>query len=327
MKKNFFVISKTPLRISLFGGGTDFPYFFKKKLSNVINFTIDKFCYVTIKDHHIQPFSERFRLNYSEVENIESIYKIKNKIIKNTLLKKKMNYPLYISVISDIPAGTGMGSSSSFCVGLLNCLNDIKEKPNKKFYNALEATNIEINMCKEPIGFQDQFAASYGGFNHFIFNKKNFKVNNLVKYNKYLQLIIDRSVLLWTGVSRSASKILKDQKKNLNNNYSNLEKMNNLSLEFLNILENFSYKNFISLMNKNTELKYSLSNMIFNKEYEKLIKNDKKIIASKILGAGGGGFILCFFKDKKNKNLFLKENRNALKYDFYKQGSKIIKNI
>ena len=327
MKKKFFVISKTPLRISLFGGGTDFPYFFKKQLSNIINFTIDKFCYVTIKDHHIRPFAEKFRLNYSEVENIDSIYKIKNEIIRNTLLKKKMNFPLYISVISDLPAGTGMGSSSSFCVGLLNCINDIKNKPNKKFYNAIEATDIEINMCKQPIGYQDQFAASYGGFNHFKFSKKNLEVNKLSKYNKYLQFIIDRSALLWTGVSRPASTILKDQKKNLNRNYSNLKKMNDLSLEFLNILENFSYKSFINLMNKNTELKYSLSNKIFNKQYEKLIKKNKKIIASKILGAGGGGFILCFFEDKKNKNLFLKENKNALEYDLYKDGSKIIKNI
>ena len=323
MKKDFLV-SKTPLRISLFGGGTDFPYYFNKYESNVVNFTINKFSYVTLKYHNNLLFNEKFRLNYSESENVKSIDQIKNKIIKNSLIKKKIDIPIYISTINDIPSGTGLGSSGSFCVGLLNCINNLNKNLEKKMSLASEATDIELKLGKENVGYQDQFAAAYGGFNHFIFNKKKTRVKNLIKYKKHLKLIIDRSALVWTGKSRKSSLILNDLKKKLDTNLYTLKKMNNICLNFLDLLDNFSYNIFIDLIKENSELKNSLSEKINNKKFEKMIKNNRKVIASKILGAGGDGFILCFFKDKKDKNIFLKENKNSLDYIFCDHGSIII---
>lgn len=319
-------ISKTPLRIGLFGGGTDFQYFFKNNNSNVINFTINKFCYVSIKRHDDICFEEKFRLNYSLIETVKKIEHIKNKIVKNTLKYKKVKSPLYISTISDVPAGTGLGSSGAFSVGLLNALNQLNCEKNNKYKNAVEASHIEINLCKLNSGYQDQFAASFGGFNHFNFNKSNVKINNLKKYKYIIKYICERSLLLWTGINRNSNQILFKQKKNLNKNLDSLKKLNEISENFLANIKNFSYSNFLNLLNKSSKIKYDLEKNIMNNEIKKIIpRNNKDILASKLLGAGGGGFILICFKNKEKKNKFLSQNKNCLEFGISEEGTQIFK--
>ena len=207
------VICKTPLRISLFGGGTDFKNHFIKNPSSVISFTINQYIYIVLKKHNNKLFNEKYRLNYSSVENIRNVQNIKNKIIKNTILFKKINDPLYVSTISDVPGGTGLGSSSAFTVGLLNAINKLQNRNSSKKKLAEEAAHIEIKMCKSPIGYQDQYAVSYGGINKINFNNKKIYVKNLSKYESKINSLINNSICLWVGNTRKANNVLKIQKK------------------------------------------------------------------------------------------------------------------
>ena len=169
--KRKLVISKTPLRVSFFGGGTDIENYYLKKNGKVISTTIDKYVYVTIKEHG-ELFRRNFRLNYSKSENKNTLSKIENNIIRETLRIMKIKRPLYISSISDIPDRTGLGSSSSFTVGLIKALYAFEGKKISKKNIAELACKIEINILRNPIGKQDQYAATYGGLNSITFKKK-----------------------------------------------------------------------------------------------------------------------------------------------------------
>ena len=169
-----FVVSKTPLRVSFLGGGTDVPYFYKKFGGSTLSMAIDKFVYVTVK-RHSHYFIEKYRLNYHESENSNSIKNIKNTIIKETIRYFKIKTPLYISVISDVPIGSGLGGSSSFLVGLITALCKLEGiiLSKKKIFEL--AAYIEINILKKPIGKQDHIPAVYGGFAYTLY-KKNHEV-------------------------------------------------------------------------------------------------------------------------------------------------------
>ena len=166
MNKKFFITTKTPLRVSLFGGGTDIRNFFNHSTGCVVTTAIDKFVYVTIKSHD-KVFGEKYRLNYSATESTNNIDKIKNKIIKACLIKFDINFPIYISTISDLPSNSGLGSSSSFTVGLLKALYELKNRKVSNKELAVAASKIEIEVLRNPIGLQDQFIASFGGFKFF----------------------------------------------------------------------------------------------------------------------------------------------------------------
>ena len=176
------IITRTPLRISFFGGGSDIKKFYSKKRGMVISSTIDKFIYVTIKKHG-KTFDEKYRLNYQKSENVNNVNNIKNNIIRESLKYLKITEPLYISTIADIPSMSGLGSSSSFTVGLLKGLFALKNKKISKKKLAELACKIEIDLLKSPIGKQDQYAAAYGGINKFVFYKKNVQVYSLKKKN------------------------------------------------------------------------------------------------------------------------------------------------
>ena len=170
MQENKIYISRTPLRISFFGGGTDMPYFYEKFGGNTISTTIKKYVYVVVKRHN--NFQEEYRLNYSITENVNSINKIRNLRIKMVLKNLKINTPLFISTFSDIPANTGLGSSSAFTVGLINVLLKISKKKMSKAEIAEMAYNIEKKITKNSIGKQDHYIASFGGFIITNYSKK-----------------------------------------------------------------------------------------------------------------------------------------------------------
>jgi D-glycero-alpha-D-manno-heptose-7-phosphate kinase len=218
-----FVITRTPLRISFFGGGSDILDYYnlkknKKEYGAVINGAINKYVYVSIKRHE-GIFFEKYRLNYSKTELVRKKSDIKNKIIKSCLKVMKINEPLYISTISDFPSGSGLGSSSSFCVGLLKGLHHMYNLKHTKKSIAELASYIEIKYLNQPIGKQDQYAAAFGGINYFYFKKKN--VTQITQNKKY-SFIKNNIYLIWTNLSRDATLILKKQKKSNQNKIINL---------------------------------------------------------------------------------------------------------
>lgn len=326
-QSNFHVITKTPLRVSLLGGGTDFEYFYKLHTGHVINTGINKYVYVTVKKHN-KLFNENYRLNYSTTESINNLKDIKNDIIRECLKLVPVKPPIYISVISDIPGYSGLGSSSSFTVGLLKALLFIKNKKINQRELAELACKIEINILRNPIGKQDQYVASHGHFASYKFLRNRKVIINDIKNNKIINNIFLNSLLVWTGKFREAKSVLKDQKHRYILNKEYLLKMNTLTSEGLNILKkNFNLKLFLELVHKSWLLKKKLSNRIssdkLNNFYKNCVKNGA--ISGKLLGAGGGGFFLIFFK-KKNKKKIIKFLKNYFYFQCLpsKSGSEII---
>ena len=322
--KRFYITTKTPLRVSLFGGGTDIENFFNKKNGYVVTTAINKFVYVTIKNHD-QIFGEKFRLNYSTTESSNKIQKIKNKIIRACLKKFEIDFPIYISTISDLPSNSGLGSSSSFTVGLLKAFYELKGINISQKKLAIEASKIEINVLKNPIGLQDQFIASYGGFKYFQF-KKNYIVNYKPIKPNHLNKVLKKSVILWTSLSRDASKLLKIQNSKIKTNYSKLDEISLLAKESYKLFtkKRFDEKKFIDLLIQSWNIKKKLSNKVSNNKINVLYKklNNLGLSAAKICGAGGGGFLFIIYKNKK----FIQKIK---KYKFYlikswPKGSEVI---
>ena len=318
-----YVTTRTPLRISFFGGGTDFKNFYKDFSGKVISTTINKYIYVTVKTQNF--FYEKYRLNYSSTERVNNINKIQNKIIRACLKYTKVKNKLYISTVSDIPDSTGLGSSSAFTVGLLKALYKIKgiQKNNQEL--AKIATIIEIKMLRSPIGIQDQYSCAVGGFNEISFLSNN--TVKIVKLDKYLSIkkILKNSLLVWTGNYKKSNLILRDQNKNVKRNTKFLKEMlettNSISLKIKR--KDMSYKDFIFTLKQLWELKKKLSNKITNKNIERIIKSFYQYdLGFKVLGAGGGGFIFVY--GKKCKEILIKEKYQTIDVSNSDTGSKII---
>ena len=300
MRKKFFVITKTPLRISFFGGGTDFEDFYKLDYGRVIATTINKFIYVTVKNHD-PLFNENFRLNYSETEKVSSLGEIQNNIIRECLKLVKIKPPIYISVVSDIPSHSGLGSSSSLTVGLLNalyCIKGIRKTPNEL---AKLACKIEIDKLNQPIGKQDQYIAANGGFIDIKFLKNNKIKIRKIRDKKILEKIFKNSTLVWTGQYREAKSILKEQKLKIKKNLFKLRLLNKISSEALSLMrkKNFNIKKFCFLLNKSWYVKKSLSNKISSNSNDKFYNLCKNYgaMGGKLLGAGGGGFFFLVYNN------------------------------
>jgi len=299
------IISKTPLRISLAGGGTDISDYYLKKEGKVLSFTIDKFVYVIVKKR----FDKKIVLNYSKKEILDNVNNIKHELIRESLKKVGISDGIEITTIADIHShGSGLGSSSSITVGLLNALYTFKGKKVTKNILAEEACDIEINILNKPIGKQDQYAAAFGGFNEIIFRKDEKVLINTIKINpEYCTHLIKHFILLNTGITRQSSDILGDQKSKTVN-----------SLEILTIIKNQvnSIKNIIlnkespikigDILNNGWKNKKKLSNKISNSRIDDLYLKtiDAGGLGGKICGAGGGGYFLIICEpDSKNKIL------------------------
>ena len=328
MSKKFFVITKTPLRISFFGGGTDFEDFYKLDYGRVIATTINKFIYVTVKNHD-PLFNENFRLNYSETEKVTSLSKIQNNIIRECLKLVKIKPPIYISVVSDIPSHTGLGSSSSLTVGLLNALYSIKgidKTPNEL---AKLACKIEIDKLKQPIGKQDQYISSNGGFAEYKFLKNNTIKIRKISNKKILKKIFGNSTLVWTGKYREAKSILKDQKLKIKKNLSKLQLLNQVSFEAITLIlkKKFDLIKFCFLLDKGWHIKKNLSKKISSNADDLFYNACKKngAIGGKLLGAGGGGFFFLVYNNLyRLKFLSFIKNFYTLRCLPYEKGTEVI---
>ncbi len=327
MKDDKVIITKTPLRVSLVGGGTDMPYFYKKYGGATISFAINRYIYVTAKYHN--NYQEKYRLNYSETENTNQLNKIKNLRIKKAIKMLKITKPLYINTFADIPANSGLGSSSSFTVGLIKALGKLKNKEFSKNKLAEMAFKIESDITKNSLGKQDHYIAVYGGFKSIVYKKDKILVSSLNLEKKKVKFILDSLLLIWTGKNRLASDVLKDQKKNLTKNYDNLRLLNKITIKFKKEVKknNLDIKKLAQMISKTWELKKKFSKFITNKNIDSIFEKLKKkgIFGGKLLGAGNGGFILVVTKASKKKKII--NNFKGYKYlniEIEKNGSTIL---
>ena len=314
----------TPLRISLFGGGTDLKKFYSNHKGQVISSAINKYIYVTVKQHSTL-YKEKYRLNYSITEKTNKITSIKNDIIRSTLKYLKIDESVMISTYSDLPANSGLGSSSSFCVGLLNALHNYIGESVSAGQLAEEACKIEIDILENSIGKQDQYIAAFGGINRFIFNKNGkVLIDPINLNNNAIDYIFDNSVLIWSGVQRSASKILEKQNKNTEKNINNLKKLLNNCNKFLKIISSFKSENFLYETGKLLELSW-VDKKLLNNDISTLYLDNihKKVLehgglGGKLCGAGGGGFFFELIDQSRIKNLeniFNKKNIIRIKHE------------
>lgn len=323
------IITRTPFRISFFGGGTDLPDYFSKYGGAVLSTTIDKYLYITCR--HMSPYWEyKHQLIYgSKNERVDSIGEIDHPSIRETMKFLNINYGLDLHYNTDIPAKSGMGSSSSFTVGLLHSLYGLNGKLVSKRRLAAEAIHIEQDLIKEAVGSQDQIAAAFGGLNNIVFKKDgNFEIMPMTIGVERKEQLNNHLVLVFTGFQRFATDIEKDKIKNLKNNYSKLNQMAKTTDEAIRILNsNADICDFGDLMHENWLLKKSLSEKVSTPAIDDIYDLGRKngAIGGKLLGAGGGGFLLFFVKPKDKEQLLKSLNGFInIPFRFDEIGSQVI---
>ncbi len=323
------IICRSPLRISLGGGGTDLPSYFKKKEGMVISAAINKYVYTTI----IKPYKEGIYLKYSEQEKVKKIDQIRHPIIRETLKNyKSLSKQIEITTLADIPSGTGLGSSGSFTTSLIQGLSYYSGKKINKKELALKACDIEINKLRAPVGMQDQLISSYGGIRKFKF-KKNGEINvqklNISKNT--LHNIEENFLLFFTGFTRTSHKVLKIQKyKSMKNDikmFKNLDEIKKIGYQFSDLLEKNDLQEYAKLMNYHWKIKQKRSQGMTNKKinfvYNQALKNGA--MGGKLVGAGGGGFLLFYSKDKIKLRKKMKSfNLQELEFKIDFEGTKLL---
>ena len=322
------IITKTPYRISFFGGGSDYPQWYNHNNGQVLSATINKHIYITCR---FLPsfFKHKYRVVWSKIENVENINQIKHKVVKNLLKFYKINRGVEIHYDGDLPARSGMGSSSCFTVGLMKALNTLHGKKvitNNKL--AANAIYFEQKIMNEIVGSQDQIAASIGGFNKIIFKKKDKFVIKKIKEKKNINKLEKNLILIYTGINRSAhqiastyvsklSNVKKDYIKSIYEHVSEGEKL----------LNSGKIDDFGKLLNHAWYFKKKLSSVVSNNKIDELydfaIKNGA--LGGKLLGAGGGGFLLMYMKEKHRKSFF-RNNPKLINvpFNFINEGTSVI---
>jgi len=323
------IISKTPFRISLFGGGTDYPEWYHESGGSVLATTIDKYCYISCR--HLPPFFEhKHRIVYSKIESVKTTEEIQHPVVRAVLSNLSINAGLEIHHDADLPARSGLGTSSSFTVGLINVLYALKGLHVSKHDLAKQAIYIEQEFLKENVGSQDQILAAFGGFNRIDFNADDsFNITPVVINKDLICKLQDHMLLFFTGLSRYASDIAKDKIANIKNNFRELTQMNEMVNEGLSILHRPSdaIKDLGTLLHESWKLKRSLSTKVSTPQIDEIYETgiNAGAIGGKILGAGGGGFIL-FFAAPENHNKIRDRLKNLVHvaFNFDNTGSKIV---
>jgi D-glycero-alpha-D-manno-heptose-7-phosphate kinase len=323
------IISRTPFRISFFGGGTDYPIWYEKHGGMVLNATINKYAYITARE--LPPFFEyKHRIQYYLKEEVNSINEIKHPVVREAAKLLDITKGMEIVHNADLPARSGLGSSSTFTVGLLHALYAMKNTMVTKRELAINAINLEQNIIGEAVGSQDQTAAAFGGLNLIEFNKQQtFQVQEMTISEERLISLQDNLLLCFTGFSRTAEKVAKSQI----DSTPDKEKELNLMLEILNeakatiIDAKVSIDEFGKLLNEQWLVKKSLTEYISNKDIDEIYEAGIKAgaIGGKLLGAGGGGFMLFYAKQENhNKIREILKDKLFVPFRFEKTGSQII---
>ena len=323
------IIARSPLRISLGGGGTDLPSYYREHEGFLIAAAIDKYVYVTIN----RPFNEGIYLKYSEIEHVKTVDEVSHNIIREALKLENLNTPqVEISSIADLPSGTGLGSSGSFTTALLKALYAYRHRHINPEELAELACAIEIDRLKEPIGKQDQYIASVGGITCFAFHKDNSVTFAPLKISREtFHKLEDNLLLFFTGFSRSASEILKDQ--HIKSQKNDVDMLNNLhfvkEIGYLSkdALESGNTDKFGELMHQHWEHKKKRSGGMSNQDidtwYEIALKNGA--IGGKVVGAGGGGFLMFMAHDAaKLRSAITESGLQEVRFKFDFEGAKVI---
>jgi D-glycero-alpha-D-manno-heptose-7-phosphate kinase len=290
------IVTRTPLRVSFAGGGTDLADFYERDYGAVLSMAIANYIYVTVKPHS-PLFNEPVRVNYSKSEEVERVDEIENDIARECLKFMEIEPPIYISTVGDHPASTGLGSSSAFAVGLLNALHAYRGERVTAGQLAEEACHIEIDVLGEPIGKQDQYAAAFGGVNFFRFNPGGaVTVEPLQPGHGKLQDLFDHMLMFWTGHQRDAGSVLREQKQNTASKLDNLIRMRDHAHELQALMSNGPVRPEVvgQLLDDGWRLKRDLASTISNDKIDEWYARALEAGASggKLCGAGGGGCIL-----------------------------------
>lgn len=320
------IISKTPFRMSFFGGGTDFPEFYKMYGGSVISTTFDKYCYVNVR-HLPRFFDYATELVYSKIERVTNVEEILHPAVREAMKYLDM-HELRISYEADLPARSGLGTSSSFAVGLLNSFYALKGRYADKKRLADDAIYLERVLCGEAGGVQDQIAAAYGGFNRIHFSESGYCVDPLILSPERKRRLNDNLLLFFTGISRFSSDIQIDTQKSLKDKTSQLLEMLSLVDEAERILtSDCNLEEFGRLLHYTWTLKRGISSGISNTSIDVLYETARNAgaVGGKLLGAGGGGFFLFYVEKEKRKAVI--EALSDLLYvpfSFEDKGTRII---
>ena len=323
------IISQTPYRISLLGGGTDFEDYYKIYGGEVIGTTINKYCYVTLRD--LPPFfKHKHRFIWSKIENVNNLNQFEHPLVKSTLKYFKINNGLEVHYDGDLPGNSGIGSSSSFCVGLINAINPKNEKNISKKELSNLSYYIEKKLMKESVGRQDQTWASYGGFNHIKFSKKNVSVSKVVIKDKIKNQLFKNLVVFFTGKSRFSNRIEKDKQLNIKKKLDLYHQIKNQVSICKKILINQNKINDIGyLLDEYWHIKKQLSNLVSPRNIDEIYKVGKTsgALGGKLLGSGGSGFMM-FYCEKKNQSKLIKSlsKLQRINFESTNHGSRIIFN-
>ena len=300
-------ISRTPMRVSFFGGGTDYPEYYQKHGGSVLGMAIDKYIYIaSLKMSGIQPY--QYRLAYSQLEHVDEVEGIQHKAVRAAFSHYKIKQPIDLSIMADMPASSGLGSSSAFAVGLLNLLARQRSEKVTKLDLALRAIHLERGILKENVGVQDQLHASFGGINRFDFDHKGFRITPMMMSGACLEALTQSLLLVHTGVSRHASKVVESQLVRTRSGEidNQLEKMRLIVDEAANILTGSDPKRMLeeigSMLNESWILKRTLSPHITTEEIDSLYEKAIGLgaLGGKLCGAGSGGFLLMLVPKERH---------------------------
>jgi len=321
------IISRTPLRMSFVGGGSDLPVFYRKFGGAVVSTAINQFVYITVN----KKFDEKIRVSYSKTEEARTVDRVKHPLVREAMKLLGLDGGLEITSIADIPArGSGLGSSSSFTVGLLNALHAQAERHASAEQLAREACEIEIDRCGEPIGKQDQFAAAFGGLNFIEFNPDDsVRVQPIICKRDTLQHLETHTLVFYTGITRSASVILKHQQSALTNEKKKqvvTRRMVELAHQLRRELQQNRPESFGEIIHEGWRLKKSLSKNISTDIIDGWYDKARKAgaVGGKLLGAGAGGFLMFVAPPDRHGAITQSLKLRRMDFHFEPQGSRII---
>ena len=321
------IIVQTPLRISFFGGGTDFPSFFMGEGGCVLTSAIDKFIFLVIKER----FDEKLRVGYTRTEMVDGVDEIQHELIREALRITGITSGVEITTMGDIPSeGSGLGSSSTVTVGALNAMYAYQGEIVAAEKLAREACAIEIEALKKPIGIQDQYIAAYGGLRFFEFLPDGeVKVEKISISADARRAFNDNFILFFTGISRSSSSILTEQKNNIKDRLSELREIKQMAHQARDYLRNENFDALGELMHQSWELKKQLAGTISNGHINEIyeVARSAGAIGGKVAGAGGGGFLLLYVPyERQNRVRAVLNSLQELPFRLEADGTKIIFN-
>jgi len=300
------IITRTPLRISFVGGGTDIREYYQHSNGQVLSTGINKYVYVIVKKQ-LGIVENKYRINWSQIEFRDHIDEINHPIVREVLRKFNINYPIEITTISDIPAGTGLGSSSSFAVGLIHAICALEGLNKTKYELASLAAEIEVDILGRSMGKQDHFAAAYGNLNIIsFFSDEKVEISPVIYDTKNRDTLENNLLLFYSFVKRDAAEILKSQISETRNKFDTLTQMKDLVAPLsLSLNKDQNIDDFGKILHQNWMLKKSItkdiSNSTINKYYKKGI--EAGALGGKLLGAGSGGFILFYIRPESRKGV------------------------